>query len=168
MFRAEVVSDGDDWLRNLQQVHAVVGDKIKQYARREVRPFVSQQVDKTLRREPPERQYPADYPLEWTSDRQRKYVMAKLRREGNLPYRRSHEFVRQWHVRGDYTNGLTSIVVYHDSDIEQYVTGRRRQEFHRITGWPSSGDVLQVIALEVEQFVRAGLPRVVREAFDEL
>lgn len=166
--RAYVVSDGDEWLRDLQQVHAVLGDKVEQYARREVRPFVSQRVDKTLRREPRQRTWPNDYPLEWESRRQQRYVMAKLRREGNLPYRRTHQFIHGWHVVATYTNGLSSIAIFHDSDIEQYVTGRRQQRFHTITGWSSAPDVIQVIVLDVEDFVRAGLPRVVREAFGEL
>ena len=172
MFSATVVSDNDEWLRDLQQVHAVAGERIETYARREVRPFVSQQVDKTLRQEPRVRQYPNDYPLEWASEKQRKYVMAKLRRENNLPYRRTHDFVHAWHVTADYTRGLSSIVIYNDAEtddgqpLEQYVTGRRQQPYHHITGWPSSGSVIQVIVLETEDFVRAGLPRVVREVFE--
>lgn len=168
MYKATIVSDGDDWLHDLQQVHALVGDRVEDYARREVRPFVSQQIDQTLRREPPQRRYPNDYPLEWASAKQRKYVMAKLRAEGNIPYRRTHKQIRSWHVRADYKNGLSSIVVYSDSDVEEFVTGKRRQRYHRITGWRSSADVLQVIVIEVEQFVQAGLSRIVREVFNEL
>jgi hypothetical protein len=36
------------------------------------------------------------YPIEWDSEKQKKFVLAKLRKEGNLPYRRRGQTRRGW------------------------------------------------------------------------
>lgn len=36
------------------------------------------------------------YPINWDSQKQKRYVMAKLRREGNLPYQRTGEHASGW------------------------------------------------------------------------
>lgn len=38
------------------------------------------------------------YPLPWKSKKQQRFVMAKLRREGNLPYKRTHKLIKSWRV----------------------------------------------------------------------
>lgn len=38
------------------------------------------------------------YPVQWDSDKQRRYVMAKLRSEGNLPYRRTDGYINGWRM----------------------------------------------------------------------
>lgn len=163
MFRASLISASDEWLRNLQQVHEIVPDAVEKYTHREVRPFVSQRIDKTLRRDPG----PVRYPIQWTSDKQRRYVMAKLRKEGNLPYKRTWRYVKGWRVRANYKHGLTSIAVYHEDEVADFIGGRRQQQYHHNTGWANAADTLQDLAFDVEDFVQAGLARVVREAFDE-
>lgn len=35
---------------------------------------------------------PITYPVQWDSDKQRRYVMAKLRKENNLPYQRRNVY----------------------------------------------------------------------------
>ncbi len=164
MFSATAAID-TEWLNTLQQVHEIIPDAIDDYARRDLRPFVSQRVDATLRVEPPVRAFPEDYPLEWTSEKQRRYVMAKLRREDNLPYQRTHEYVRGWHVWGDYTRGLTAIDVFHDGEVSEFVGGRQQQLMHRITGWANAPDVLQVLSIDLNERIEVGLPVVLDQAF---
>lgn len=41
---------------------------------------------------------PVEYPVQWDSEKQRKFVMAKLRRENNLPYRRTGAYERSYIV----------------------------------------------------------------------
>lgn len=89
---------------------------------------------------------PAKKPIEWASDKQRKFVMAKLRRENNLPYRRSGKLSRMWvvEVRGN------TIVIENQSAISKYVYGslaqnrqqalRFQQPFHKNTGWQPATD----------------------------
>lgn len=41
---------------------------------------------------------PVQYPIQWDSEKQKRAVIAKLAREGNLPYRRTQRYVRGWKV----------------------------------------------------------------------
>jgi hypothetical protein len=169
MLTADVLEG--DIFASIQDAFGRFPAAVDAYARREVRPFVSQMVDKHLRVEPPVRDWPADYPegkLEWTSEKQRRYVHAVILEhdeDGNvIPYERTHDFVHGWHVRADYTNGLTAIRIFHEDDVMQFITGLRQQRFHRITGWPYAPDVMQVIELETAEFVNQGLPSVLDQA----
>ena len=164
MYRASVVSDGDHWLTNLQQVYELIPAAVEQYAKREIRPYVSQRVDQTLRVEPPRW---AGGKRKWESEKQRRAYFATDGFGHGIPYKRTGQYVKGWHVRGDYTHGLSSITVYHDWEKAQYVGGNRQQQMHKLTGWSFAPDVLQVLALDVEDRVKAGLPSVVRQAFED-
>jgi hypothetical protein len=96
------------------------------------------------------------YPIRWTSDRQRRYVMAKLRRMGNIPYQRTGAFVEAWVIDWnlDLYEGLFSVRNTARTDkgqpLEQYVTGDRQQGFHKDTGWYQSQDILADALVEAE------------------
>lgn len=90
------------------------------------------------------------YPIQWTSERQRRFVMAKLRREGNLPYQRTGALVNAWQIDYATDNYDGFLRVYNESDIEQYVTGINQQRFHRNTGWYQSQDILVDLLIETE------------------
>jgi hypothetical protein len=47
------------------------------------------QIKARMQVEPP----PPSYPIKWDSEKQRRYVMAKLRKENNLPHTRTHEYI---------------------------------------------------------------------------
>jgi hypothetical protein len=136
--------------------------------RKDVVPFVRHEVDKTLRVEPPD----VVTPIEWTPSRhsadQNKapnvfgfgppyYSRQKaefFRTDGfghGIPYRRTHQLVKAWHVMGDYRGGFGGILVYNDWDKTIYVVGRRQQKFHRKTGWPEQMSELQRISLEANE-----------------
>lgn len=82
------------------------------------------------------------YPIRWASEKQRRFVMALLRRQGNLPYKRTGRFVRAWKVElvGKGFDG--ELIATNDSGIEQFITGVRQQPFHKDTGWYQSEDVI--------------------------
>jgi hypothetical protein len=44
---------------------------------------------------PPRRPW---YPLDWDSDRQRRFVLAMLRKRGSLPYRPTGRYEKNWHI----------------------------------------------------------------------
>ena len=89
---------------------------------------------------------PVARPIQWTSDKQRKFVMAKLKRENNLPYRRTGRLRNAWvvEVRGN------AIVIENPSAISKFVYGslaqnrsaalRFQQGFHANTGWQPATD----------------------------
>ncbi len=76
---------GKDLLDDLQAL-AQKAPELLIPATAQVAQYVQQQIISDLRAEPG----PPRYPIRWKSERQRRYVMAKLRRENNLPYRRTH------------------------------------------------------------------------------
>ncbi len=63
------------------------------------------------------------YPLVWKSAKQRRYVMAKLRREGNLPYRRTGAFQKAWKTQAVKDGSGSLLSVSNDSGITEYVAG---------------------------------------------
>jgi hypothetical protein len=92
------------------------------------------------------------YPIQWTSEKQRRYVMAMLRRTNNLPYRRTGKLVRGWksNKKIDVRGGI--FAVENKVKYAGYVQGpfgskakageQRQQKFHRRSGWPSAPDVV--------------------------
>jgi hypothetical protein len=63
------------------------------------------------------------YPLVWKSQKQRRYVMAKLRKEGNLPYRRTGAFQKAWKTAAVKDGAGSTLTVSNDSGITEYVAG---------------------------------------------
>ena len=82
-------------------------------------------------------------PLQWQSLRQKRHVIAKLRQQGNLPYRRTGR-VRKWlaGMRRDgmlQDGGTFSVTLFNEAPYSKYVYGNRQQPFHQNTGWPYAG-----------------------------
>lgn len=90
------------------------------------------------------RQYPGppSYPIRWKSERQRRYVMAKLRRENNLPYTRTGQLRQGWTVEANITVNGGDILVYNEVPYARYVQGDDAQPFHLDTGWVQAGPVI--------------------------
>ena len=107
------------------------------FVNKSVRAHVEKRVDEVL--VPPG---PPKYPLRWASEKQRRYVMAKLRRENNLPYQRTGDLLAGFKVtwqRGKQ-GGLLDIsneaMASDGVPLVEYVMGASQQPFHSDTGWP--------------------------------
>lgn len=80
--------------------------------------------------------------MRWASKAQRIAVMAKLRKEGNLPYRRSYRLRLSW-VSELIKKGFESIIsITNQSPYSKWVGGdfgrgftKPQQPFHKDTGW---------------------------------
>lgn len=85
---------------------------------------------------------PPRYPLRWKSAKQRRFVMAKLRREGNLPYQRTDDYINSFDVVGIETaeGGILRMVNTHPA--ARYIGGDDQQPFHIDTGWQSYAEVV--------------------------
>lgn len=167
MYAVGAVAFDLDILREVREAAQVLPERVDRMVRRDIRPFVSHEWDKTMRQEPPERSWPDEYPLEWESERQRRAYFATDGFGKGIPYRRTHAFVRGWHVLAGYSpSGLGEIVVTHDSDKELFITGRRQQRFHAITGWPSSAGALQRISLEANDRLEQGWLRLIDDILE--
>lgn len=99
---------------------------------------IRSQILSELSREPDKPRYP----LRWKSPRQRRAVMAKLRREGNLPYQRTHRLARGWQVdfRDVADGGIMQ--VYNNVPYADFVQGDSAQPMHLDTGWIQAAPVI--------------------------
>lgn len=107
-----------------------------------------------LREYPPRRKYPDDYPIEWTSLKQMRYVMGFVLK--GKPYKRTGKLAAGWQYRVKiYKKSRISFHLKNDTDYSMFVKGRfgtgtsRRsikryikpmQRFHMITGWQEAYD----------------------------
>jgi len=82
------------------------------------------------------------YPIRWTSARQRRKVMAMLRKAGNLPYQRTHELSRGWQVDYVDTGSGGILTAYNNSPIASFVEGDNQQGYHKNTGWLYAPDII--------------------------
>ncbi len=162
MFSAEVALD-TAWLDLIRAAAEVLPEVVNRYVRRDIRPFVSQWVDKTLRREPG----PVAYPFLWASEKQRRAFFATDGFGQGIPYRRRRRYIHSWHVEGDYTDTFSGIAVTSDSPVAEFVGGRRQQPGHVQTGWPNAVEVIQVISLETNDWIEQGLPIVLNGWWQE-
>jgi hypothetical protein len=96
------------------------------------------------------------YPIRWTSERQRKFVMAKLRRMGQIPYIRTGRYAAawRWFAKSTQFGGLFVIEntakTSKGESLEQYVQGIHQQGFHKDTGWIATGPTLRKAGQEAE------------------
>lgn len=90
------------------------------------------------------------YPIRWKTQKQRRYVMAKLRREGNLPYDRTHKLANNWKVDiyGDGNGGI--LEARNDTPYLEFVSGIWAQPFHLDTGWQSYEKIISDYRVEAE------------------
>ncbi len=94
------------------------------------------------------------YPLRWKSAKQRRYVMAKLREAGNLPYERSHAISRGWvFLLDSIQEGQGSFIAQNPARGVEYVQGDYAQMMHIDTGWPQAAPIIQEFAAGFESDV---------------
>lgn len=83
------------------------------------------------------------YPIRWKSPKQRRFVMAKLREQNNLPYQRTHRQATGWTVTVD---SPLDVLVKNDNAATRYVQGEDQQPFHIDTGWPYAPGIIRQYA----------------------
>lgn len=90
------------------------------------------------------------YPIRWKTRRQQRYVMAKLKREGNLPYERTHKLANAWKV-DVYADGDGGILeARNETPYLEFVQGVWQQPFHIDTGWNYYGNIISDYRVEAE------------------
>lgn len=94
------------------------------------------------------------YPLDWQSDKQRRYVMAKLRRENNLPYKRTDKLINSYDVElVEDTSGGAILQVTNSDPKARFVVGDDAQRMHLQTGWVQIADVVSDARVEAEDLL---------------
>lgn len=95
MYGASLTYDAHDVLDELEVTAADAPKRVSRAFDREVIALSTPILAEVQREPAPAKQY---YKLPWASRRQQIYVIAMLRRQGNLPYRRTHRLIRSWRV----------------------------------------------------------------------
>ncbi|MBK8035302.1 MAG: hypothetical protein IPK17_38520 [Chloroflexi bacterium] len=75
------------------------------------------------------------YPLRWKSAKQRRFVMRKLRLENNLPYTRTHLYVKSFKVEYRTTDFDGFLELTNSDPASIFIGGDEQQPFHIDTGW---------------------------------
>lgn len=65
------------------------------------------------------------YPIDWDSDKQRRYVMALLRRQGNIPYKPTGRYENNWQI---VKHRDTGYAIENDAPPAKYLSGNFRGE----------------------------------------
>lgn len=96
-----------------------------------------------------------NYPIRWKSQKQRRYVMAKLRREGNLPYQRTHALSQGWRLRfenvgSDESQGI--FIIENTVPSARYVQGDDAQPFH-VSRWPQAAPLIRQYSPQFQNLV---------------
>ena len=79
-----------------EKVKAFLSSIVEKYQRTAGDEIADLMLD--LQNEMKEEGKPVTYPIQWDSERQRRYVISKLRAEGNLPYKRTGKYQRGWRI----------------------------------------------------------------------
>jgi len=157
MITASITTSGDS-LEPLRNIATLYPENIREWAKRDLRPFVSQEVGKQLGQEPGA----VHYPIEWTSEKQRLAFFATDGFGKGIPYTRTGKLANSWHVRGDYTGGIAAINVFNTAPQAEYVygdiRGQHQQQFHINTGWPRFVDKFQAISVMATDRIEDALP----------
>lgn len=115
--------------------------------------------------------------MRWKSEKQRRYVLMKLRKEGNLPYRRTLALAKGWQSKAviDARAGTLRIVTENTAKSEEgkpyqrFVTGdiglgtsqrsmsayaKPMQPFHQDRGWQPAAPIIQTYYKKAEDEAR--------------
>lgn len=102
-----------------------------------VKPVLQKQVDATFGRDPG----PVAYPIEWTTDRQRRAFFATDGFGAGIPTKRSTQLETSWVVIVSYQMRTNLITLRNPKSYAKYVyPGSRQQRFHARTGWGKDFD----------------------------
>ena len=103
---------------------------------------LQQQVNTRLAIEPG----PVVYPIQWTSEKQRRAFFAIDGFGHGIPYKRTGGLNKSWHVEFDTSKFV--ITVGNTAPAAKFVVGEHRQPFHKNTGWLDAPPVILDIVIE--------------------
>jgi hypothetical protein len=113
---------------------------------------------------PRKRNFPSDYPLEWT-DAQRRAYFAKVRAgKTTYPYRRTGTLSSGWRSDVKPTNDGAVLTLRNDTDYAKWVIGsfsqtKPQQYFHSVTGWRPLVEQFDNLADRLEVSIQEDLQR---------
>lgn len=104
---------------------------------------------------------PSTSPVNWDSERQRRFVLAKLRLEGNLPYSRTNQYINGWSIektpRGTLLKNPTPGSLY----ISGGARGDRQSNIHK-NRWTKLRDAVDEVMQKTPQYIAENLRKLVK------
>lgn len=82
------------------------------------------------------------YPIQWTSEKQRRAFFATDGFGRGIGAPRTHALSRGWTVDINFNKLNAEISTYNKQDYERFVTGADQQGFHANTGWQQSQPIM--------------------------
>ncbi len=133
----------------LKQLAPALAREFEKNFKRDIAPPFERLIDRILRAEPPR----PDLPIRWTSPKQRRAVMRKLRMMGmaETGYVRTHQLARAWETEITLHGLFAELWVINMADMAQFVYGPFQQRY--LHKWPVVGDVGEQIGNEVDDAV---------------
>jgi len=92
---------------------------------------------------------PVKYPIEWTSEKQRKAFFATDGFGGGIPYKRKGTMFDK--TRVEFDASLFTLRINDPNSIRRFVVDADQQKFHRNTGWFNSEAPYTTIMINGQQ-----------------
>jgi hypothetical protein len=127
----------DDVLQAIREQAIASPAKVRRFVGQQARGATAQSMIRELAAEPPRFMGKRD----WQSPKQLRFVMAKLRREGNLPYRRTGRTRRAWRVVVENA-ASGALRVENKERAALFTQGDYQQRMHIKTGWPAAAPII--------------------------
>ena len=118
---------------------------------------------------------PVKYPIQWTSERQRRAFFATDGFGKGIPTRRTNKVQQGWQGRIERSGDSFNYIVENTVSYARYVYGslaqnvgaatRFQQQFHRNTGWPSATNTVARWLDELESEHRAKVAGIAEATF---
>lgn len=102
---------------------------------------------KQLRTEPG----PVKYPIQWSSDKQRKAYFATNGFGNGIPYKRTGKLVKAWRVEFVKSSDGLTLVAENPVKSAKYVIGDAQQPFHANTGWYRADNVIAAETVRAQE-----------------
>lgn len=149
MWGASVTSTANDVLDELNERAKSAPSRVSRAFAFELRRLEPELLAKVSTEPPPASNF---YPLRWKSEKQRRFVMAKLRREGNLPYQRTHRLIKSWRVVFKPNTGdvVGEITLENIDPKARWVVGDDAQPMFLKIGWIQGADAVSKVRPVVE------------------
>jgi len=141
-----------DVLQNMRQMIATAPATFEHRVQTNVLPDLDLEMRRWLHE-------PGDpvYPIDWTSEKQRRYVMGVVLKKDErgriIPYKRTHELIDSWDVVMVWVDGSFTIALESHADAAQYVMGLHQQRFHFNTGWQNIRDIATVLSERADELL---------------
>jgi len=156
-------------LSNLGSISVTERNRRLRKLSRHVEVFYVRPMIRELKKQPPKRMYPDQYPIEYTTEKQRRYVWWAILSDG-VPYEQTNEIVDSYEYKIKVRDGRVSIKIENTSESSKYVVGliglgksqssirrytRDIQEFNKITGYQPAYIPVQKYIARAEKKVNA-------------